>query len=177
MAMALDSSGNIYVTGGSVASGTSDDCVTIKYDTSGNQLWVARYNGPANSIEYTEAIAVDSSGNVYVTGPSQGSGTDDDYVTIKYSQRADPIELLLRLAQDVIELNLQNGIENSLDAKLDAALGALQDVNENNNGAAINTLEAFINAVAAQSGDKISSEDANALKAAAEAIIAILSGG
>lgn len=71
--------------------------------------------------------------------------------------------------------NLKHGIENSLDAKLDAALKALEDINENNDVAAINTLEAFINAVQAQSGTKITEADADALIAAAQEIIALLS--
>ena len=32
------------------------------------------------------SIAIDNIGNVYVTGPSPGNGTDWDYATIKYSQ-------------------------------------------------------------------------------------------
>ena len=67
--------------------------------------------------------------------------------------------------------NLQQGIENSLDAKLDSALNALSDVNQNNNQAAINSLQAFINAVNAQRGSKITNEQADALVAVAQAII------
>jgi len=58
----------------------------------------------------------------------------------------------------------------SLDAKLDAALNALNDVNENNDVAAINSMRAFINAVEAQRGKKISEEDADTLIADAELI-------
>ena len=35
------------------------------------------------------------------------------------------------LVQQVIDLNLQEGISNSLDAKLDTVLQALNDINEN----------------------------------------------
>jgi len=88
VAMALDASGNVYVTGRSYGSGTGEDYAIIKYDTNGNELWVARYNGPGNGQDRAEALTVDVSGNVYVTGCSYGSGTDYDYATIKYSQGA-----------------------------------------------------------------------------------------
>lgn len=83
-ALAIDSSGNVYVTGVSVGSGTSNDYATIKYSANGEQIWVRRYNGLGNSDDSANAIAVDSSGNVYVTGASVGSGTSSDYATIKY---------------------------------------------------------------------------------------------
>ena len=81
-AIAVDGSGNVYVTGFSDNSGF--DYATIKYDSSGQQQWVARYNGPANDDDEARAIIVDGAGNVYVTGYSVGSGTQEDYATIKY---------------------------------------------------------------------------------------------
>jgi hypothetical protein len=81
--MAVDGSGNVYVTGYSYGSGTSADYATIKYNSSGVQQWVSRYNGPTNGSDYATSIAVDGSGNVYVTGNSYG--TSADYVTIKYN--------------------------------------------------------------------------------------------
>ena len=83
--IALDGSGNVYVTGYSIGSGTSRDYCTIKYNSSGVQQWVARYNGPGNSEDQARSIVVDGSGNVYVTGSSTGSGTSYDYCTIKYN--------------------------------------------------------------------------------------------
>ncbi len=82
--LALDASGNVYVTGASYGS-TDFDYVTIKYTPSGRRAWAARYNGPANSEDWATAIAVDTSGNVYVTGYSLGSGTFYDYATVRYT--------------------------------------------------------------------------------------------
>ena len=83
-AIALDGSGNVYVTGESVGSGTLFDYATIKYDSSGQQQWVARYDGPSNSWDTARAIALDASNNVYVTGSSLANG-GTDYATIKYN--------------------------------------------------------------------------------------------
>ena len=86
-AIAVDGAGNVYVTGQSRSSGTEDlfDYATVKYNSAGQQQWVARYNGPGNGFDSPTGIAVDSSGNVYVTGGSPGLGTDFDYATIKYN--------------------------------------------------------------------------------------------
>jgi len=72
-AMAVDNSGNVYVTGGSRGSGTSTDYATIKYYPNGDTAWVKRYNGSRNASDRASAIAVDGFGNVYVTGTSYGS--------------------------------------------------------------------------------------------------------
>jgi len=88
---------------------------------------------------------------------------------------AEPVFLLDFLAQDIIDLELQQGIETSLFSKLDTAREKLEDDNENNDIAAINSLQAFINFVESQRGKKISQADADALIAAAQEIIELLS--
>lgn len=76
-AVALDSGGNIYVVGettgnldGNVNSGMRDYFI-VKYDSSGNRVWVRQSGTTGDDIAY--GVAVDSSGNVYVTGATGGS--------------------------------------------------------------------------------------------------------
>jgi len=85
--LAVDGSGNVYVTGYSMGSGTDEDYSTRKYNSSGGQLWTSRYNGTGNSVDRAYSIAVDGSGNVYVTGLSRSGITanTEDYATIKYN--------------------------------------------------------------------------------------------
>ncbi|MBX0332432.1 SBBP repeat-containing protein [Pontibacter sp. HSC-14F20] len=101
-AMVVDATGNVYVTGFSYASRpvndseASKDIATIKYNSAGEQLWVARFNGSVNGADHAVDIGLDAAGNVYVTGYSADSETADsdprsryDYVTIKYNATGD----------------------------------------------------------------------------------------
>ena len=85
VAMAGDESGNIYVTGYGSGSATGWDFVTVKYNSAGQQQWVARYNGPDNEYDRPYAMAIDSFGNVYVTGYSGTADSFTDWTTIKYN--------------------------------------------------------------------------------------------
>jgi uncharacterized delta-60 repeat protein len=84
LSLAVDASGNVYVTGSSTAQSGLSDCATIKYDTDGNQQWAKIYDGPESGNDYGNSIVVDGSGNVFVTGSSTGTQTDRDYLTLKY---------------------------------------------------------------------------------------------
>lgn len=79
-------SGDIYVTGYSYLAGQGNDFVTVRYDISGNEIWAVRFDGPASGDDKSLAMGVDPAGNIYVTGTSVGSGTFNDYSTIKYCQ-------------------------------------------------------------------------------------------
>jgi uncharacterized delta-60 repeat protein len=83
--MSLDDSGNVYVTGWSFGNDTQSDYATVKYNSSGVEQWAARWDDPASSFDYAYDIAVDGNENVYVTGVSQGMGTDNDFTTVKYN--------------------------------------------------------------------------------------------
>jgi len=84
-ALAIDNINNIYITGYSPFFGTSNDVVTIKYGPNGNQIWLQRYNGPANGDDEGNAIAVDNNGNVYVAGYETETNGFTGMVLIKYS--------------------------------------------------------------------------------------------
>ena len=83
-ALAVDSSGNVIVTGNSDTGGGTNDIVTIKYSSAGATVWTKSFNGPGNSYDVPTDVAVDSSGNVFVTGYTF-NGTTYDWVTIRYN--------------------------------------------------------------------------------------------
>jgi hypothetical protein len=72
-ALAVDANGNVVVTGYSEQS--EIDYHTVKYAAvDGALLWEKRYDGPANrSGDFAQAVALDASGNVVVTGFSSSS--------------------------------------------------------------------------------------------------------
>lgn len=87
-AVAVGEYGNVYVTGSSsLANSGASDYATIAYTSEGVPLWTNRYSNVlgSSSTDQAQAISVDGSGNVYVTGYSYGNGTAADFATIKYS--------------------------------------------------------------------------------------------
>jgi len=106
--IATDSSGNIYVTGRGRKSGNWN-CLTLKYDSGSNLLWVATFEG-ANS-DAGEGVAVDASGNVYVAGAS--TNVDPDYLTIKYDSTGNQVWLAT--------YESSGGDDNGADVALDSS--------------------------------------------------------
>ncbi len=90
-ALAVDGSGNVYVTGYSFGSGSGSDYATIKYSSAGVPLWTNLFNGAGNGHDGAQSLAVDGGGNVYVTGNSAGGASLNDYATIKYTSAGAPL--------------------------------------------------------------------------------------
>jgi hypothetical protein len=86
----MDSKGNLY------AAGTrTENYMTAKFSPDGEELWRRTYNGPGipgNNVDIITDMAIDSKGNVVVTGRSHGgSGAHYDFATIKYSSNGDTL--------------------------------------------------------------------------------------
>ncbi|KAF0154461.1 MAG: hypothetical protein FD159_2562 [Syntrophaceae bacterium] len=92
--VAVDTSGNVYVAGytyggldGNTNAGGSD-IFLVKYNSSGTKQWTRQRQLRTAPNDYATGVAVDTSGNVYVTGYFEGSddGTlvtpGNDYVFI-----------------------------------------------------------------------------------------------
>lgn len=79
----------VFVTGSSEGAGTGPDYATVAYSAgSGAQLWVARYNGPANSEDIGSSVAVSRDGaRLFVGGGSTGAKSGLDAVTVAYNAR------------------------------------------------------------------------------------------
>ncbi len=85
VAVAVDASKNVYVTGRSYAYHKGDDIVTIKFNENGIVQWIRNFNSSNDSTDRPIALSVDAAGNVYVVGYSFGGNTGYDYITIKYN--------------------------------------------------------------------------------------------
>ena len=103
--IAVDGSGYVYVYGTSYTPGGDNvDLVLIKYDASGNEKWVSRYNGPAGTHvdgiidkDGQNGMAIDPSGNIYIAGLTRqidGPGTqstENDFIIIRFNHFGDTV--------------------------------------------------------------------------------------
>src|SRR5688572_1867641 len=86
LSMELDATGNVYVSGRQSGVNFLFDWATLKYDPSGNQVWVDVFANPTASYsEEPVKLVIDNSGNIYVCGfaPLTTISNRDFYV-IKY---------------------------------------------------------------------------------------------
>jgi uncharacterized delta-60 repeat protein len=82
MGLAVDSADNVIVTGYSSDGSTESNYYTIIYDKDGNEIASATYDSGFD--DEAMGVAVDSEGNIIVTGYSTNENGNKDYYTIKY---------------------------------------------------------------------------------------------
>ncbi len=87
-AIAVDTNGNVFVTGYSYDVSYNQYYATIKYSNAGVPLWTNFYTMAGGAS--ASAIAVDTSGNAFVTG-SASDGINSFAATIKYSNVGLPL--------------------------------------------------------------------------------------
>ncbi|MDQ3022260.1 MAG: SBBP repeat-containing protein [Bacteroidota bacterium] len=80
--IAVDDFRNIYVSGYGMGLGGNNDYLSVKYDSSGAELWAKRHDGTGE--DQIVSNTVDFAGNLYVTGKSFKAGQGYDIITIKY---------------------------------------------------------------------------------------------
>jgi hypothetical protein len=80
-------SSKVFVTGYSIGLTSDFDYATLAYGIqTGVQLWLSRYNGPANDSDIGHSVVASPDGSkVFVTGASTGANGYEDYATVAYS--------------------------------------------------------------------------------------------
>ena len=86
-AMELDGSNNLILAGsGFYDVFNKEEYMTVKFsNATGAVLWKNLYGGDAGDKDVVNAIAVDGSDNVYITGRSKSIDSSEDYYTIAYN--------------------------------------------------------------------------------------------
>lgn len=87
-AVSFDAAGNVFVTGYTESSTGDTNWFTAKYDgVTGSLVWSDTFDGGVLGNDYARSLAVDTTGNAYVTG-SVTTATGLDFYTIKYDGAA-----------------------------------------------------------------------------------------
>ncbi|MCB9223566.1 MAG: T9SS type A sorting domain-containing protein [Crocinitomicaceae bacterium] len=84
-ALAMDSNGDIVVTGTRFVSGSDWDIAVVKYNGStGAEMWSQIYSGSSN-FDQSFDVTTDGLNNVIITGSYYFSGTDIDWIVVEYN--------------------------------------------------------------------------------------------
>ncbi len=174
IAIAVDTSGNAYVTGGThspdfpianalqSANAGGGDVFITKLNAAGNNLVYSTYLGGGNAADFGYDIALDSSGNVYVTGlawsttfpivnalQSQSAGGFDAFIT-KLNAAGNTLVYSTYLGGSALDHGIAIAVDTSGNAYVTGSTGstnfpianALQSANAGNGDAFITKLNA-----------------------------------
>ena len=120
--MALDASGNVYTIGyfegtanfnpagtANLTSAGYDDVFVSKLDNNGNYVWATKMGG--TNYDYGQAIALDASGNIYLTGEFAGTSNFNPNGSTNLSSNGSDDIFLVKLSE--ISVNIAAS-ENNL---------------------------------------------------------------
>ena len=114
--LAIDSKGNVCVTGSCTAGGIYN-YMTIKYSSAGVGLWTNLFNGKGSGDNLAVSLGLDKTDNIFVTGYATGIGSSYDYATIKLSN-----------AGQLLWTNFFNGYANNYDIPSALVIDSLGNV-------------------------------------------------
>jgi uncharacterized delta-60 repeat protein len=92
--MELDNQGNIILCGNYYSQTAQEDILVLKYDPAGELMWNKIWNSPGSNRDMVSfgaatdnALAVDHSGNIFVSGTIKNPGVSfgEDIITLKYN--------------------------------------------------------------------------------------------
>jgi hypothetical protein len=83
-AIAVDPQGNVILTGYGQSSGNQWDYLIYRFRPNGELAWFKNYGSPSGLIDELQGLALDDTGNVYVTGTMALNENNLDPMTIKY---------------------------------------------------------------------------------------------
>jgi hypothetical protein len=122
-------------------------------------------NGTDDTLTPTHVYTQSGIYTLTLTVTDDDGGVGDTSVEIVVESPEEATEDVL---ENMVDMELQNGMNESLSSKLENVIELINDCQDL---AAVNVLEAFINQVEAQRGKKLTEEEADALIAAAQWII------
>ena len=105
----VDVLGNVYVTGKSTGTNTGYDISTIKYDSTGNTIWVSTFNGSLNKDDIGLNMTIDNFGNLYVVG---SAGTEVAGVCLKITPAGNIQWFVYQYAREITNNVLINNAGN-----------------------------------------------------------------
>jgi len=89
--LAVDKLGNVIVSGSTEFNVYRGQMMVIKYNPNGDTLWTRKFIGPGFTWGKSNAMQVDTSGNIYITGFTWGNSSSGDFTTIKYNPDGDTL--------------------------------------------------------------------------------------
>ncbi len=137
--IAMDNSGDVYITGSATNLAGNRDIYTIKYSGSAGtaqRLWERALDGPAHGDDAGVSVGVDQvEGNIVVAGTSLTSADNNDFSLVKYSSAGDVVwpQTLLR----------PNNDDNLKGMAVDPS-GTIYLTGDTSNGASVDILSAIL---------------------------------